>query len=137
MRKLFLAVVVVLAMQLCVVSFASAGLGDIINQFPVKEGFFYDIENNRGLNVLGVEVFKYKGFSANLAYIGVDGAGMTADYSLAELPIENVPILKYLEYLNIGYGAGVRTITLNEIDGNPASDNRFIHGPVLYCKIKF
>lgn len=132
-----------LIMVLAVCFMASAAqaesikLGDVLNKLPVKEGYFYDLKDGKGYNVLGLELAKYKGFSVNAAYVGMEGAGVTLDYNLAGLPIENVPILKYAEYASIGYGAAVQQITLKDVDENPSEDNRLIHGPVIYVKLKF
>ena len=80
---------------------------------------------------------QYKGFSVNAAYFGMEGAGVTLDYNLSGLPVENIPVLKYAEYLSVGYGAAIQQITLTDVDENPSSDNRLIHGPVAYVKITF
>lgn len=112
-------------------------IGDVFNKFPVKEGYFYDWKDGKGYNVLGLELAQYKGFSVNAAYVGMEGAGMTLDYSLSNLPVENVPVLKLVEYLSVGYGAAIQQITLTNVDENPSEDNKLIHGTVLYCKIKF
>lgn len=135
MRKLIIALVF---FGMCSIAQAEeVKIGSWLEKFPVKEGFFYSVEDGQGSNVLGVEVFKKYGFSINAAYFGLEGAGGTLDYDLSNLPIENVPVMKFLEYLSVGYGAGVQKITLPELQDNPDSDNRFVHGPVLYAKIKF
>lgn len=110
---------------------------DQVKNLTFKEGVMWDFQNKRFLNTLGIEVLQWKGLALNAAYIGVDGAGAVVDYSLASLPLENTPILKYAEYAHVGYGAGRRTLTSDVKGGNPDSDNQFIHGPVLFCKFKF
>lgn len=131
----------IMALAVCFMATAaqaeSVKIGDILNKLPVKEGYFYDWKDGKGYNVLGLELAQYKGFSVNAAYVGMEGAGVTLDYNLSGLPIENVPVLKYAEYLSVGYGAAVQQITLKDVDENPSEDNKLIHGPVLYCKIKF
>lgn len=97
----------------------------------------YDFKHNRGLNVLGLEVVTFKGFALDAVWLGIDGLGVVANYSLSSLPIQNVPILSYVQYLNVGYGVGYRTLTSDTQGGNPSSDNRFIQGPVAFIKLKF
>lgn len=131
----------IMALAVCFMATAaqaeSVKIGDVLNKLPVKEGYFYDWKDGKGYNVLGLELAQYKGFSVNAAYVGMEGAGVTLDYSLSNLPVENVPVLKYAEYLSVGYGAAIQQITLKDVDENPSEDNKLIHGPVLYCKIKF
>lgn len=131
----------IMALAICFMATAaqaeSLKLGEILNKLPVKEGYFYDWKNGKGYNVLGLELAQYKGFSVNAAYVGMEGAGATLDYNLSGLPIENIPVLKYAEYLNVGYGVAVQQITLKDFDENPSSDNKLIHGPVVYLKLKF
>lgn len=97
----------------------------------------WDFTHRRGLNTLGLEVASYKGFGLDLTWIGTDGIGAVADYSLSSLPVQDVPILSYVQYLNIGYGFGYRTLALAQTTGNPKSDNQFIHGPTVFMKFKF
>ena len=133
MRKLILAI-----LMLGVCSFAGAeGVGELLNKFPVKQGYFFDVNSGKGYSITGVEIIQKAGFSGNLAYVAPDAAAVTLDFSLAKLPTENVPVIRYLEYFNIGYGVGYKTVTLFETEGNPDSDNKLIHGPLAYFKIKF
>ncbi len=97
----------------------------------------YDWRHQRTLNTLGLELISFKGASVDLAWMGIDGLGGTISYNLGSLPVSNVPVLKYVSYLNLGYGVGVRTITLNPTTDNPKSDNRLIQGPVVYMKFNF
>lgn len=97
----------------------------------------YDIKNHRGLNTLGLGVIGYEGFGLDLTWIGIDGIGATLDYNLGSLPVANVPILKYVKYLNVGYTVGYRTLTLNPVTDNPKSDNQFLQGPTIFCKFSF
>lgn len=111
---------------------------DSLKNLPmVKEGFMYDFKHNRGLNVLGLEIVTYKGFSLDAAWMGIDGLGAVANYNLGVLPVQNVPIISYVKYLNIGYGLGWRKITSDVDGGNPRSDNQLIQGPVVFVKLKF
>lgn len=97
----------------------------------------YDIKNHRGLNTLALSVAGYNNFSLDFTFIGVDGLGLTLDYSLEGLPVKNVPLISYVQYLNIGYSVGYRTLTLTDVQDNPKSDNQFINGPTLFMKFKF
>lgn len=117
---------------------AVVSISDSLKALPaVKEGFFYDFSHNRGLNVLGLEVVQWKGISLDAAWIGIDGIGVTIDYSLSSLPVQTIPVLNYVQYLNVGYGVGYRTITSSVTDSDPKADNEFIQGPVVYLKLKF
>ncbi len=62
---------------------------DNLKTLPLKEGFFYNIGQNRGENVLALEVLSYKAVGVDLTWIGVDGLGATLDYNLSGLPIKN------------------------------------------------
>lgn len=116
----------------------SLSISDSLKKLPaIKEGFMYDFQHKRGLNVLGLEIASYKGFSLDAAWIGIDGFGGVANYSLSSLPVQNLPILNYVQYLNIGYGLGYRTMALANVQGNPKSDNQLISGPVAFVKFKF
>lgn len=98
----------------------------------------YDFKHARVLNTLGFGVLGYKNVELDLAYIGIDGFGAVLNYNLSGLPVSNVPILSYVKYLNIGYGAGIRTITkVTSDDPNAKSDNEFIQGPVVFIKLNF
>ena len=140
MRQIFLCLAILLlpALAQAQTTPQSLSIGDTLKSLPaVKEGFMWDYTHHRGLNVLGLEVANYKGVSLDAAWIGVDGLGGIVNYSLSSLPVQNVPILNYVQYLNVGYGLGIRTMTLTDVTGNPKSDNQLIHGPVAFIKFKF
>lgn len=140
MRQLLLPLLMLLLMPLSAQAQTtqSLSISDELKKLPtVKEGFMYDFKHSRGLNVLGLEVLNYKGFALDAAYLGIDGIGAVANYNLGSLPVQNVPILEYVQYLNIGYGLGWRTLALNPAEDNPKSDNRLIQGPVAFIKLKF
>lgn len=137
MIKKFIMVAVAICFMATAAQAEAVKIGDVLNKLPIKEGYFYDWKDSKGYNVLGLELAQYKGFSVNAAYVGMEGAGVTLDYNLSGLPIENIPVLKYAEYLNVGYGAAIQQITLKDFDENPSSDNKLIHGLVAYIKLKF
>jgi len=110
---------------------------DLLNKLPVKDGVMFDVGHSRALNTLGVGLVTYKGAGIDLAYIGIDGIGAVLEYDLSNLPVQNVPVLQYVKFLNIGYAAGIRTITIPADESDPKSDNQLIHGPVLFFKAKF
>lgn len=97
----------------------------------------WDFKNHRVLNTLGFGVVSYDNFGLDLTYIGSDGFGATIDYNLSGLPVKNIPILSYVQYLNLGYSVGYRTMAVADVTGNPKSDNQFIQGPTVYVKFKF
>lgn len=140
MRQLQLLLLLLLAPCLAQAQTASSDTVSIIDQLktlPLKEGALYDFKHHRILNTLGLSVLGYGPLTVDLAYIGIDGLGATIDYNMTYLPISNVPILSYLQYLNIGYAVGYRTLTNDGVSDNPKSDNQFIQGPVVYLKFKF
>lgn len=110
---------------------------DQLKTLPLKDGVMYDFKNHRVLNTLALGVLGYGPVSLDLSYIGIDGLGVTLDYNLSDLPVKNVPILNYVQYLNIGYTVGYRTLTNDSISDNPKSDNQFIQGPTVFIKFKF
>lgn len=113
----------------------------ILDQFknlPLKEGVMYDFKHQRALHTLGFGVLGWKDLEIDVAYIGTDGIGAALNYNLQHLPFTNAPILFYTKYLNIGYVAGIRTITsVSSDDTNAKSDNEFIQGPVVFIKLNF
>lgn len=143
MQKLLLALTLLLSLPLVAQAQTAIAPSDTVTvidnlkSLPLKEGFFYNIGQNRGENVLALQVLSYKSVGIDLTWIGIDGLGATLDYNLSGLPIQNVPVLSYLQYLNIGYTAGFRTITLPTDSTDPKADNRFIHGPSIFLKFKF
>lgn len=141
MQKLFLVLLLVslpLAAQAQTVALSdTVSVLDQLKTLPLKEGFMWNIPQNRGANTLSLGVLGYNGISLDLTWIGIDGLGTTLDYNLSNLPIKNVPVLSYLQYLNIGYTVGYRTLALNPTTGNPKDDNKFIHGPTVFLKFKF
>lgn len=110
---------------------------DKLRELPLKEGVTYDFTHDRFLNSFGLSIVGYDPIGIDLTWIGIDGIGATLDFNLASLPVKNVPILKYVKYLNIGYTAGYRTMTLTDVTGNPKSDNQFIQGPTVFFKVNF
>jgi hypothetical protein len=115
----------------------SLSLSDVFSKLPTKEGVTYDWKHKRFLNTLSFGVIGYDNFALNASYIGVDGIGASLTYNLSSLPVKNVPILKYVQYLEIGYTAGMRTLALSPSTDNPSSDNQFIQGPILTFKFNF
>lgn len=114
-----------------------ASILDGLKTLPLREGFMWDYTHHRGLNTLSLGIIGYKGVGVDLSYMGVDGIGATLDYDLSTLPVATVPVLKYVQYLNIGYAVGWRTLALNPVTDNPKSDNQLIQGPVLFAKLRF
>lgn len=115
----------------------SVSVIDSLKSLPLKEGAMVDFKNHRILNTLGLGLINYENFGLDLSYIGVDGLGVTLEYNLGALPVQNIPIIKYVSYLNIGYTVGYRTMAWADLNDNPKSDNQFIQGPTLFCKINF
>lgn len=118
---------------------------DGFHQLPnLKEGAMLDIAHSRVLNTLSVEVINggyfgsfWKNFSLAGSYIGTDGIGAGADFSLNGLPVSSVPIVQYLKYGYVGYGVGYRTLTANTDDPTQKSDNQFIQGIRFGAKLNF
>lgn len=109
----------------------------------MREGVFIDLRNHRTVQTLSLKLWDYaflgkfgKYVSSNVNYIGSDGVGGSIDLDLSFLPVEDVPIIKYVEYLSVGYGGGFRTLTV-PTGGNPGSDNKWIMGITVAAKFNF
>lgn len=109
----------------------------------LKEGAMWDMRHKRVLNTLSIELANagyfgefWKNITLNGSYIGTDGIGGGIDFNLSALPVESVPVLKYLEYGYVGYGCGLRTIT-GDTNSNPGSDNQGIQGIRFGAKLNF
>lgn len=110
----------------------------------LKEGILIDYRHQRALNTVGIAILNgsslgsfWGNFSLDGNYIGQDGIGGSITMSLRALPVEDVPILKYLEYGYVGYGGGWRTLAFNPSTDNAQSDNQAIHGPVIAARFNF
>lgn len=131
----------ILAAILCLIPLMakadSISIMDSLKSLPLKEGVMYDFKNDRFLNTLSFGIINYNNIGLDVSYIGIDAIGATIEYDMSSLPVQNVPILKYVSYLNVGYSFGYRTMTLSPVSDNPKSDNQFIQGPVVFVKLKF
>lgn len=152
MRQILLSLVLLLVMpQIARADYSASDLVNVIQTgfktMPnVKEGVFVDFDNQRGLNLLGIEVVNgsyfgafWGNFALDADYIGQDGLGGSFDVNLNILPKTSFPLLSFiLDKAYIGYGAGWRTLTTSgDEGGNPSSDNRFIKGVTAFVKFNF
>lgn len=111
----------------------------------MKEGGLWDIKKGTVKNTLGIEVANagffgqyWKNVSLDGILIGSDGLGGSLNLSLAALPVENVPIIKYLEYAYVGYGIGISHITHDpSYDANQKSDNEWTNGITFGGRLNF
>lgn len=110
---------------------------DSLKKLPLKEGVTWDYIHHRGLNTISLGIIGYGPVGLDLSFIGIDGVGATLDYNLAYLPVKNVPIISYVQYLNIGYTVGCRTLAFNPVTDNPKQDNALVQGPTVFMKFKF
>ena len=124
-----------------VVAPAVVDIPGTINAIPnLKEGVMYDLDSNRALNFLAFEVLGYKNFALNGGLVDVDGIGAAITYNLVGLQSFGIttPILDYLKYVNVGWGASYRHLTGESYEGgDPDGDNQFSQGPVIFASIKF
>lgn len=137
MRKLILLLPILMLLIQTPSKADSLSVLDSLKTLPLKEGVMYDIKNHRVLNTLSFGVINYDKVGLDVSYIGLDGIGATIEYDLSGLPVQNIPVLKYVSYLNVGYSVGYRTLALGQVSGNPKSDNQLIQGPVVFVKFNF
>jgi len=81
----------------------------LINFLGAREGFGYDWKAKEIVNVLGATIATAWNTSLNLDAYNTDGIGVGLTYNLGSiLPVENVPVVKYLKYLYVGASIGAR-----------------------------
>lgn len=106
----------------------------------VREGFVYDIQDSKLVNFVGTNVFTYKYLNVVGGVIADDGVGLSTNFALNQLPLptDKFTFLKALDYCEVGYAVGYRTVTLVDGANKEGTDrNEFIHGPTFFIKIKF
>ena len=102
----------------------------IINYLGIKEGEAYNFRTNTFVTTSSATIVTYEpwGLSADLVMLNADGvAGVVAWNAGKFLPVANVPLIKYFNYLYIDGGCGW------EQDVNKA----FKPAPVLGAEFKF
>jgi len=97
----------------------------------VKEGFFYDVDNEEFVNYLATTLYTIPdtGIALNIGAVDTNGVIGSIDYNLGALiPADEVPLISLVEYLYVGLGAGMR---------NTDEDWEFIYGPTVVFKATF
>jgi opacity protein-like surface antigen len=82
----------------------------IINYLGVKEGYAYNFQSKEWVNTVGATVVTYApwGVSLDVEMLKADGvAGVVAWNVGSILPVANVPVMKYFQYLYIDGGCGM------------------------------
>lgn len=110
---------------------------DLLSKVNAKEGFIYSINQRRGMNFVATPIFDKWNLSLDLGLVSTDGLGLALDYNLGALPVEDVPILQYAKFINIGVGGYWRTITSATTDSDPKADNKLGWGPTIFAKWNF
>jgi hypothetical protein len=98
-----------------------------------KEGVFYDINRERFENYLAATLYTEPNtnLSLNLGIIDTHSVGMDVSWNFgACLPVEDVPIAKYLQYGYVGFGTSWRVADRDEEDD-------FGYGPTAAIKFTF
>ena len=97
----------------------------------VREGFFYDIDNEEFVNYLAATLYTIPdtGIAINIGAVDTDGVIASVDYNIgAVIPADDVPLLSLVEYLYVGFGAGYRS---HDEDWN------LVYGPTVSFKATF
>jgi len=82
---------------------------NIVNYLGVREGTVWDFKRKEFVTYTGATLITWKNISLDIAMLNLDGAGLSIDYNIGQfLPVQNVPILKYTQYLYVGGGYGAR-----------------------------
>lgn len=105
----------------------------------VKEGTFFDIENEQFRNYLATTIYTMpEGVAFNVGMVGTDGVLGSVDYNIGSaISQEDVPLLSLFQYLYIGYGLGWKDQDDEDANLEEASDWQFVHGPTIVFKVAF
>lgn len=111
----------------------------LAGKLGVKEGTFFDFENEEFRNYLATTVYTMpEGVAFNVGMVGTDGVLGSVDYNLgAAISPEDVPLLSLFEYLYIGYGIGYLDLDGDDTSLEETDDWVFVHGPTIVFKATF
>ena len=102
----------------------------IINYLGVREGEVYNFKSHSWVTTTGATVVTYSPWNLSLgvSMLNADGVAGTIDWNVGNyLPVNNVPVMKYLTYLYVVGGCG------GEVDSN----NNWKIAPILGAEFKF
>ena len=88
-----------------------ASLANVLNNLGSRAGFAYDFKRGEKVTYIGSTIVTKYNVALDLGMLNADGVALTVDYNIgAILPaqIGNEPILKYVTYLYVGGGYGMR-----------------------------
>lgn len=114
-----------------------SNLASIIGALGVKEGAYYDIEHNEFVNYAAATLVTFDPVpvSIDLGMLNTDGAALTANYNVGDaIPVENVPVMKFLKYLYLGGGIGARYL---EPEDDPSAEKAWEFSYGLSAMFKF
>jgi hypothetical protein len=81
----------------------------VINVVGPKEGIGYDFKQKEVVNILSSTIATKWNTSVNIDLYNTDGVGLGLSYNLGKvLPVANVPVIQYFQYLYVGASYGVR-----------------------------
>ena len=132
MRKL---VLIGIMMLVCGIAMAESSVEKAFKALNPKDGVMVDFQNHRALNYAAVTLFTKNNFNLSGGIVSTDGVGASVTYDLKTLPVSELPVLKVLQYAEVGYGASMNTITWADERTKP--DNQIHHGPVVLFKFIF
>lgn len=101
----------------------------VIGALGTKEGAYYDFKRDEFVNYAAATLITFDSvpISIDLGMLNADGIGLTTNYNVGEaLPVENVPVIKFLKYFYLGAGVGYRFLEPeDEEDGDKSWEASF------------
>jgi hypothetical protein len=124
---------------ICHAQSESLTLGDVIQKAGATEGILYDAKAKRGLNFLATTIAEKGAYSLVFGLVSTDGIGLAANFDVGStFPKVNFPVLSVVNYLKIGVGVYIRTMTVKtNSDQTTADDNKMGWGPTVFVKFNF
>ena len=81
----------------------------VVNYLGVREGSVYDFNKKEFVTYTAATLYTWNNIAIDIGMLNIDGVGASIDYNIGNLlPVQNVPILKYTQYLYVGGGVGGR-----------------------------
>ena len=87
-------------------------ISEWMNSLGTREGMIYDITNQKVLNYVGATIYTKYDVAWDVGLIEDDGVGTSLDYNCGTLiknVVNDIPIVRYLQYLYVGAGYGYRS----------------------------
>lgn len=102
----------------------------IINYLGVREGEAYNFGNHSWVTTTGATLITYDpwNLAIGITMLNADGVAGDIDWNVGNyIPVQNVPVIKYFQYLYVIAGCG------GELDNN----NNWKIAPILGAEFKF